>query len=146
MSRILGCQLIEYASILLELPQTAAATGQVLFVRIILFISVGAAPLLDLVGGIIYLCTKLLECPRKLRHIIAVMQYLNSEFNSVSYKPLDVSSEEYHDLRGGILDAEIRILGKLGFEVHVEHPYGYLYLFLTKNQLYAGIGTYTTRC
>lgn len=44
---------------------------------------------------------------------------------------LDVSSSEYFDYREGILQAEITILAKLAFNVHVEHPHGFLLNYIS---------------
>ncbi|KAI8908495.1 cyclin-like protein [Gorgonomyces haynaldii] len=129
-SRVQLSQLLLDSAILLKLPQVAASTGQVLLQRILFLVSIGTVPVLELIGGLLYLTTKLEECPRKLRNIIGVLQYLFAERSGKPYTPMNPSSEEYHDLRQGILEAETRILGKLAFEVHVEHPHGYLINFL----------------
>jgi hypothetical protein len=48
---------------------------------------------------------------------------------------MDISSPKYFELREGILDAEVMILAKLAFNVHVEHPHGFLLNYLSSMEL-----------
>ena len=82
-----------------------------------------------------YLSTKLEETPRKVRSIIGVLDYLERERNGKPFQPIDVSSPNYFDTRQGLLESEARILGKLGFEVHVEHPHGFMINYMQSLEL-----------
>lgn len=125
-SRILFCEIIQASCILLQLPQIVAATAQVIIQRLLLVVSIGSMPTLHLVGAVIYLATKLEETPTKLRSIVSVIEYTLGHRNSMCWLKIDFTSTEYYEKRLGILDAETKILGKLGFEVHVEHPHSFM--------------------
>jgi hypothetical protein len=74
--RVNACLWIRNAVIMLKLPQKTAATAQVILQRFYFQISIGAIPLFDLIGGCIYLASKLEESPKRLRDIITVLYYL----------------------------------------------------------------------
>lgn len=100
--RMLLCELIQQAAILLKLPQVAAATSQVLLHRLLFMVSISSMAPLDLVGGVMYLScyesylsTKLEESPRNLRSIIGVLSYLARTRNKLPFLPIDVSSPVY---------------------------------------------------
>ncbi len=48
---------------------------------------------------------------------------------------IDISSPKYFELREGILDAEVLLLAKLAFNVHVEHPHGFLLNYMSSMEL-----------
>ncbi|KAJ3325122.1 Cyclin-L1 [Boothiomyces sp. JEL0866] len=129
--RILCCRFIESATILLRLPQITAATAQVLLHRFFFVESIGSLPLMNVIGGCMYLASKLEESPRRLREILTVLDYLYKRSENMPDSPLDISHPSYYDKRDGLLKAEIHILAKLSFNVHVEHPHGFMMNYLS---------------
>ena len=74
--RMYGCQLIQQAGILLELPQKTMATAQVLFQRFWFVTSMRALSIRDVGLGALFLSTKLEETPIRLRDLINVFDFL----------------------------------------------------------------------
>jgi surface polysaccharide O-acyltransferase-like enzyme len=75
--RVHACLWIRTATIMLKLPHKTAATAQVILQRFYFQVSIGSIPLFDLIGGCIYLASKLEESPKRLRDIITVLYYLS---------------------------------------------------------------------
>ncbi|KAJ3078585.1 hypothetical protein HK102_004384 [Quaeritorhiza haematococci] len=128
--RNFACELIETAGILLKLPQVAMATAQVLLQRFYYTTSFKAMGIRDVVMGSIFLASKIEECPRKIRDIINVFDYLISYYRGIPYKPLEYSGQKFYEYKDGMIAAEINILAKLGFNVHVQHAYGFMINYL----------------
>jgi cyclin L len=97
-------------------------------------ISIDLIPLWYVVGASLYLASKLEESPRRLREIITVLDSIEKE-KSKNPEILDISSQKYFELREGLLDAEVLMLAKLAFNVHVEHPHGFLLNYLSSLDL-----------
>ncbi len=76
------------------------------------------------------LTTKLSESPRRIRDVVRVVANYTRASHAKAFKPLDLDSAEYSEARDGVTDAEAKILTKLAFEVHVEHPHGFLVNYL----------------
>ncbi|KAN0059811.1 hypothetical protein ACQY0O_008385 [Thecaphora frezii] len=74
--RIYGCQLIQDAGILLDLPQRTMATAQVLYQRFWFVSSLKHFSSRDICMGALFLSTKLEETPKRLRDLINVFDYL----------------------------------------------------------------------
>ena len=93
--------------------------------------------------GAIYLASKLEECPLRIRDLINIYDLLlqrvthqlscqaagatKSEFR---YTPMSYFSQTFYDLKDAIVVAEMQILKRLGFNVHVVLPYGTLVNYL----------------
>jgi hypothetical protein len=93
--------------------------------------------------GAIYLASKLEECPLRIRDLINIYDLLHqrvthqlscqatgatkSEFR---YTPMSYFSQTFYDLKDAIVVAEMQILKRLGFNVHVVLPYGTLVNYL----------------
>uniref|UniRef100_A0A915JPE0 Cyclin-like domain-containing protein n=1 Tax=Romanomermis culicivorax TaxID=13658 RepID=A0A915JPE0_ROMCU len=135
--RFLGCELIQSASIMLKLPQVAAATGQILYQRfyysksfVRYFFEVHTAM------ACINLASKIEEAPRRVRDVVNVFHHLRQLYrirqlekraNSKKLEnrrpaPMMVDSK-YSALKNDVIKAERRVLKELGFCVHVKHPH-----------------------
>ncbi|KAG1525317.1 hypothetical protein G6F52_003432 [Rhizopus delemar] len=101
--RNFGAELIQSAGILLKLPQVAMATAQVLFQRFFYMTS-----LKD------YVYDMLIRRARK-------------ESTEI---PLDAFSQHGYNLKNMVITAEMQILRKLGFHVHVQLPYNLMINYL----------------
>ena len=85
--------------------------------------------------GALYLASKLEECPLRTRDLINVYDLLlqrdmhllqddpNKEFK---YAPMSYFGTTFYDLKDAIVVAEMQVLKRLGFNVHVVLPYGTL--------------------
>uniref|UniRef100_A0A8C9ZUP0 Cyclin L1a n=1 Tax=Sander lucioperca TaxID=283035 RepID=A0A8C9ZUP0_SANLU len=74
--RILGCEVIQSAGILLRLPQVAMATGQVLFHRFFYSKSFVKHSFEIVAMACINLASKIEEAPRRVRDVINVFHHL----------------------------------------------------------------------
>uniref|UniRef100_A0A6I8P723 Cyclin L1 n=1 Tax=Ornithorhynchus anatinus TaxID=9258 RepID=A0A6I8P723_ORNAN len=74
--RILGCELIQAAGILLRLPQVAMATGQVLFHRFFYSKSFVKHSFEIVAMACVNLASKIEEAPRRIRDVINVFHHL----------------------------------------------------------------------
>ncbi|KAI9208543.1 cyclin-like protein [Polychytrium aggregatum] len=126
--RIVGCELIQSMGILLKLPQVAMATAQVLLQRF--YYCASFKQFKDIALGAIFLASKLEECPARIRDIIHTCHYLETAFRGQEHQPIDPSSTEIPELNDALINAESQILVKLGFNVHVQHPHGFMINYL----------------
>ncbi|KAI8902064.1 cyclin [Globomyces pollinis-pini] len=133
--RVFACNMIESAAVLLKLPQVAAATAQVLLHRFYFMVSISEFPLFDVIGACLYLSSKLEECPRRLRELLSVLDYLRKKAEKLPLTKLDITKALYFDYREGLLKAEIEILAQLAFNVHVELPHGFMLNYLSSLEL-----------
>lgn len=74
--RLVGCELIQTAGRLLKLPQTAMATGQVLFHRYFYIKSFVKNPMEFYAMAAIFLSSKIEECPRRIRDVMNVFHHM----------------------------------------------------------------------
>ncbi|KRY47550.1 Cyclin-L2, partial [Trichinella britovi] len=134
--RFCGCDLIQRASILLRLPQVAAATGQIIFHRFFYARSFLRCTFDYVCMACIYLASKIEESPRRIRDVINVFHQLKQRRmikqgllseNKILPCALD---HRYVFLKNEVIKAERRILKELGFCVHVKHPHKLIYVFL----------------
>ncbi|CAG8812021.1 45490_t:CDS:2 [Gigaspora margarita] len=110
--RKLGCDLIQSAGILLRLPQVAMATAQ------------------DIGMGSLFLASKVQESPCKIRDLINVYHYLIQRYRNLPVEPLEYFGSEVYEMKEALTVAEMQILKKLGFNVHVQLPYGLMVNYL----------------
>lgn len=103
--------------------------------------SISAQPidLQDVGMGALYLASKLEECPLRMRDLINVYDLLlqraahslspkdDQEFH---YHPMSYFGSTFYDLKDSLVLAEMQILKRLGFNVHVVLPYGTLINYL----------------
>ncbi|XP_043076633.1 cyclin-L1 isoform X2 [Puntigrus tetrazona] len=136
--RILGCELIQSAGILLRLPQVAMATGQVLFQRFFYSKSFIKHSFDIVAMACVNLASKIEESPRRVRDVINVFHHLRQGKGKKS-TPL-VLDQNYINTKNQIIKAERRVLKELGFCVHVKHPHKIIVMYLQvleceKNQM-----------
>ncbi|KAF6207465.1 hypothetical protein GE061_015911 [Apolygus lucorum] len=74
--RVLGCELIQTAGILLKLPQVAMATGQVLFQRFYYSKSFVRHGMEITAMACVYLASKIEEALRRIRDVINVFHHI----------------------------------------------------------------------
>jgi len=153
--RAYGCKLIQQAGLLLKQKQVAMATAQVLFQRFWYVTSMKQFGIGDIGMGALYLASKLEECPIRMRDLINVYDLLLSRaryhISSPSssshasgsrfslghsalappvYIPMPYFAQEFYDLKDALVVAEMQILKRLGFNVHVQLPYGTMVNYL----------------
>ncbi|KAJ8021801.1 Cyclin-L2 [Holothuria leucospilota] len=125
--RILGCEYIQIAGILLRLPQArlcevAMATGQVLFQRFYYSKSFVKHNMETVAMACINLASKIEEAPRRLRDVINVFHHIKLKNSGKTLEPM-VLDAKYITLKNNVIKAERRVLKELGFCVHVKHPH-----------------------
>lgn len=127
--RILGCELIQTAGILLKLPQVAMATGQIYLQRFYYSKSFVRYPMETMAMGSIYLASKVEEKPCRIRDVINVFHHIKQVRAQKTIAPLIVD-QNYIELKNQVIKAERRILKELGFCVHVKHPHKLIVVYL----------------
>lgn len=88
--------------------------------------------------GALYLASKLEECPVRMRDLINVYDLLlQKEAHSASgssgsfrYAPMSYFGNTFYELKDALVVAEMQLLKRLGFNVHVVLPYGTLVNYL----------------
>ncbi|XP_056599881.1 cyclin-L1 [Triplophysa dalaica] len=126
--RILGCELIQSAGILLRLPQVAMATGQVLFQRLFYSKSFIKHNVEIVAMACVNLASKIEESPRRVRDVINVFHHLKQGKSKKSI-PL-ILDQNYINTKNQVIKAERRVLKELGFCVHVKHPHKIIVMYL----------------
>ncbi|XP_014254063.1 cyclin-L1 isoform X2 [Cimex lectularius] len=128
-SRVLGCELIQTAGILLKLPQVAMATGQVLFQRFYYSKSFVRHSMETTAMACVCLASKIEEAPRRIRDVINVFHHIRQVNSQKPISPM-VLDQHYIDLKTEVIKAERRVLKELGFCVHVKHPHKVIVMYL----------------
>ncbi|EMD38490.1 hypothetical protein CERSUDRAFT_113662 [Gelatoporia subvermispora B] len=141
--RAYGCKLIHEAGILLKQKQVAVATAQILFHRFWYVTSMKQFGIGDIGMGALYLASKLEECPIRMRELINVYDLLlqrashttgstssAQQYSDFKYVPMSYFGSTFYDLKDALVVAEMQILKRLGFNVHVVLPYGTLVNYL----------------
>nr|XP_033486724.1 cyclin-L1a isoform X2 [Epinephelus lanceolatus] len=127
--RILGCELIQSAGILLRLPQVAMATGQVLFHRFFYSKSFVKHSFEIVAMACINLASKIEEAPRRIRDVINVFHHLRQIRGKKTPSSL-ILDQNYINTKNQVIKAERRVLKELGFCVHVKHPHKVIVMYL----------------
>ena len=127
--RILGCELIQTAGILLKLPQVAMATGQVLFQRFYYSKSFVRHAMETTAMGCVCLASKIEEAPRRIRDVINVFHHIKQLKSQKTISPMALD-QAYTILKNQVIKAERRVLKELGFCVHVKHPHKLIVVYL----------------
>ncbi|KAF9533482.1 cyclin-like protein [Crepidotus variabilis] len=137
--RAYGCKLIHQAGILLKQKQVAVAAAQVLFQRFWFVTSMKQFGVGDIGMGALYLASKLEECPIRMRDLINVYDLLlqrashalvGKSVDMFQYHPMSYFGNTFYDMKDALVVAEMQILKRLGFNVHVVLPYGTLINYL----------------
>ncbi|KAI9365495.1 cyclin-like protein [Zopfochytrium polystomum] len=126
--RVEGARLIAEVGILLRLPQTSIGTAQILFQRFYYVASFRDHQPNDMVLGSIFLASKAEETPRKMKDIINVFFFLTEGHDKDV--GAEVPSNRLYALKEAMIAAELQILVKLGFNVQVQHPHGFMINYL----------------
>lgn len=126
--RIYGCDLIEEASIHLELPQVCAATAQTLFHRFYARRSFARHDVRHVAMGVLFLAAKVEESPRRVRDVLNVFNALfqHRDDGSHALEPLDLNSERYLRMKQLVVGVEAEVLTELGFLLYTEHPHKFI--------------------
>ncbi|KAJ8675286.1 hypothetical protein QAD02_011072 [Eretmocerus hayati] len=127
--RILGCELIQTAGILLRLPQVAMATGQVIFQRFYYSKSLVRHNMETTAMACVCLASKIEEAPRHIRDVINVFNHIKQVSNQKSITPV-ILDQNYVAQKNQVIKAERRVLKELGFCVHVKHPHKIIVMYL----------------
>ncbi|KAK0560358.1 hypothetical protein OC844_003803 [Tilletia horrida] len=135
--RVYGCQLIQQAGILLQLPQVAMATAQVLFQRFWFVSSMKHFSIKDICMGALYLACKLEEQSIRGRNLINVFDFLVQRAVHIAERnpgprSLELAGlvEDFYDTKDALVVAEMQILKRLGFQVQVNLPFATLVNYL----------------
>ncbi|KAF9001920.1 cyclin-like protein [Cyathus striatus] len=137
--RAYGCKLIVQAGRLLHQKQVAVAAAQILFQRFWYVTSLKQFGVADIGMGALYLASKLEECPLRMRDLINVYDVLlqraqhstsHKADQPFTYHPMSYFGSTFYDLKDALVVAEMQILKRLGFNVHVVLPYGTLINYL----------------
>lgn len=99
--RILGCELIQTAGILLRMPQVAMATGQVLFQRFYYAKSFVKHSMEHYAMGCLNLASKIEESPRRVRDVINVFHHIKQIRGSKPITPL-ILDQNYVNLKNQV--------------------------------------------
>ncbi|XP_051176358.1 cyclin-L1 isoform X1 [Leptopilina boulardi] len=127
--RILGCELIQTAGILLKLPQVAMATGQVIFQRFYYSKSLVRHNMEITAMGCVCLASKIEEAPRRIRDVINVFNHIKQVSSQKPIQPV-ILDQNYVGLKNQVIKSERRVLKELGFCVHVKHPHKIIVMYL----------------
>ncbi|XP_078523290.1 cyclin-L1 isoform X2 [Lissotriton helveticus] len=127
--RVLSCEMLQSAGILLRLPQVAMATGQVLFHRFFYSKSFVKHNFEIVAMACINLASKIEEAPRRIRDVINVFHHLRQLRGKRTPSPL-ILDQNYINTKNQVIKAERRILKELGFCVHVKHPHKIIVMYL----------------
>jgi len=127
-----GCELIQVSGLLLKLPQTAMATGQVILQRFYYLKSVVHHDVETCAMACVFLAAKIEECPRRLRDVINVCDHIKQKTvkSGVVPTPMDYYGTQYTNIKNNVIKSERRILKELGFCVHVKHPHKIIITYL----------------
>lgn len=133
--RYLGCELIQSLTILLRMPQTAAATGQILYQRFYYQKSFAKYFFEHSVMACVLLASKIEESPRRCREVINTFDRMkkrhalkNTPKENDDIAPIDLDQHYVH-LKNSVIKTERQILKTLGFVVYVNHPHKWIYVF-----------------
>ncbi|XP_014788497.1 cyclin-L1 isoform X1 [Octopus bimaculoides] len=127
--RIIGCEMIQTAGILLKLPQVAMATGQVLFQRFYYSKSFVKHNMEVVAMACMNLASKIEECPRRIRDTINVFHHIKQLRSGKTIHPM-VLDQNYINLKNQVIKAERRVLKELGFCVHFKYPHKMIVMYL----------------
>ncbi|KAJ3138151.1 hypothetical protein HK100_000084 [Physocladia obscura] len=126
-------KLVAEISILLRLPQTAIATAQTIFTRFYCLPNASQYPIKDVVLASVFLAAKVEECARNIKDIVNVyfaIQIFNASPNKQDACFTDIPYDTYNEYKDAIINTEIAILARLGFNVNVQHPHGFMVNYL----------------
>jgi cyclin L len=131
--RIFMSGLIQEAGILLKLPQVCILTGMSIFQRFYFKKSFLKFDPLHCSCASLFIATKIEESFRKVRDLVSIFHHLSKKKSGCHPIPvLDVTSEQYVELKQKVLVMERYVLKELGFNLGFlgEHPHKHLKLIV----------------
>ncbi|KAL5253026.1 hypothetical protein ACHWQZ_G015700 [Mnemiopsis leidyi] len=129
--KIIGCELIQASGLLLQLPQVAMATAQILFHRFYLVKSLVIHNYEHQAMAAIFLAAKIEEHPRRIRDVINCFHHIKQVKEKKTPSPLDFTGTLYVKQKNDVIKAERRLLKELGFCVHVKYPHKIIIVILS---------------
>jgi len=129
--KIIGCELIQSSGLLLQLPQVAMATAQILFHRFYLVKSLVIHNYEHQAMAAIFLAAKIEEHPRRIRDVINCFHHIKQVKEKKLSSPLDFTGTLYVKQKNDVIKAERRLLKELGFCVHVKYPHKIIIITLS---------------
>jgi hypothetical protein len=118
MFRLLGCQMIQQAGLLLKMSQSALLTGQILFHQLYCKRSFLSLPVIDGAMAALFVAGKVEECYRRARDVVNVFHWLHGRMRSgKGPSRLPYICDEYYRWRDRLTSAEMVLLSELGFHV-----------------------------
>lgn len=130
--RVYGCELIQEAGILLNLPQVVMATGQNIFHRFYYRKSLERFDSFTVAMGSILLASKIEEKLKYLRDIIFVFHHIYQRRKGLKLKPLELGGVRYTEWKGELITMERYLLKELGFSFYniLDHPHKYILYYV----------------
>jgi hypothetical protein len=135
--RLLACELIQEAGVLLRLPIVTVSTAQSLLHRFYFRKSFIRCEVFTVATAAVFIAAKVEENPRKVKDVISVMDYVKKVRENQGKKEnvqlMDLNSFLFTDTKQEIIDAERYILKELGFATESlskgnVHKYVFFYL------------------
>jgi len=141
--RIYGCELIQEGCILLKMPQTCAATGQILFHRFYYKVSFKRYDVEISAMAALFLAAKREECSpgghdKDGRTTLRIKDFVNTWHNMKQRRmnkkpkdcvPINPWGETFADMKTRLVASERVLLKKLGFILFVEHPHKFVIMY-----------------
>jgi len=128
--RILGCDFIQASGLLLQLPQVAMATAQILFHRFYYAKSIVKHNYEHVVMAALFLAAKVEECPRRVRDVLNCFHHIKQVKEKRTIQCMDFNGTLYFKQKNEVIKAERRLLKELGFCVHVKYPHKIIIVIL----------------
>lgn len=116
--RMLGCQLIQQAGLLLKMSNSSLLTGQILFHQLYCKKSFLALPVIDGAMAALFVAGKVEECYRRARDLVNVFHWIHGKMRGGRGPGrLPYICDEYYKWRDRLTSAEMVLLSVLGFHV-----------------------------
>ena len=130
--RVWGCELIQEASILMELPQVVCVTGQNIFHRFYYRKSLRRFDAFLVAMGSILLASKIEEKLKYLREIIFVFHHMYQRRKQLKIKNLELGGPRYNEWKNELITMERYLLKELGFSFYhiLDHPHKYILYYV----------------
>jgi len=108
--RILGCDFIQASGLLLQLPQVAMATAQILFHRFYYAKSIVKHNYEHVVMAALFLAAKVEECPRRVRDVLNCFHHIKQVKEKRTIQCMDFNGTLYFKQKNEVIKGERRLL------------------------------------